>query len=147
MQNQTVGHLNEKNINFDMLKFEAESDQEIYDILLKQAKEISLTSSNMENNNIRVVDEAEIPRLPIKPNVFNNIILAIMTGLGIGIGLAFFLEYMDINNIKTVGGIMQCLELPVIGVLPYEKSLKGNKQLALPGNKQLALPLEKDNRY
>lgn len=130
IQHQAAGDLKEKIINYDMLKFEAESDEEIYDILLNQAKEISLTG-NMETRNIRIVDEADIPRFPIKPNVLNNFLLSIVLGLGLGIGLTFFIEYMSKSEM-TPEGTMRHLGIPVIGVLPYDKLLKGNKPFALP---------------
>ncbi len=124
--------LNGDTANYNILQLEAESDQEIYDILLKQAKEIDLTG-NMEKHNIRIVDEARIPRYPVKPNVFRNFLLSVVMGLAFGIGFAFFLEYMD-KTIKTPEDIMQGLGMTVIGLLPYDKSLKGNKPLALSLN-------------
>ncbi len=124
--------LNGNTANYNILQFEAESDQEIYDILLKQAKEIDLTG-NMEKHNIRIVDEARIPRYPVTPNVFSNFLLSLVMGLVFGIGLAFFLEYMD-KTIKTPENIMQSLGMSVIGLLPYDKSLKENKPLTLSLN-------------
>ncbi|MBV6517719.1 MAG: hypothetical protein DCC43_00615 [Candidatus Brocadia sp.] len=127
-QRPIVSH-GEKAINYDMLKLEAEGDQEIYDILLKHAKEINLTG-NMERNNIRIVDEAEVPLSPAKPKIFLNIFLSALLGSTFGIGLCFFLEYMD-KTIRTPEDIMRRLGLSVLGILPYDKSLKGNKSLAL----------------
>jgi Mrp family chromosome partitioning ATPase len=119
--------LNGDTASYNILQFEAESDQEIYDILLKQAKEIDLTG-NMEKHNIRIVDEARIPRRPVKPNVLLNFLLSVVMGLAFGIGFAFFIDYMD-KTIKTPENIMQDLGMSVIGLLPYDKSLKGNKPL------------------
>lgn len=123
-----------------MLKLEEESEKEIYDILLKQSKEIDLTG-NMENENFRIVDEAEIPRYPFKPNVFNNILIAVVMGLALGIGLAFFIEYMAESG-TTPEETVRHLGIPVIGVLPYDKLLKGNKPLSLP----LSIPQNKQKK-
>jgi uncharacterized protein involved in exopolysaccharide biosynthesis/Mrp family chromosome partitioning ATPase len=130
VQKQEAEFRDKQNSNYGMLVLEAESDKEIYDILLKQAKEISLTG-NMEEDNIRIIDAAEIPSKPIKPDIFFNILLSVVLGLAFGIGFAFFFEYMD-NTIKTPEDIMQRLGMPVIGMLPYDKSLKKGKTLALP---------------
>ena len=119
------------NSSYGMLELEAESDKEIYDILIKQAKEINLTG-NMEDHNIRIIDKAEIPRRPIKPNVFMNILLSIVLGLAFGVGFAFFVEYMDKTTIKAPGDIMQHSGMSIVGTLPYDKSLKRNKPLVLP---------------
>ncbi|MCP5003460.1 MAG: polysaccharide biosynthesis tyrosine autokinase [Planctomycetes bacterium] len=118
--------------NYGMLELEAESDKTIYDILLNQAKEIDLTG-NMESDNINIIDAAVIPRRPIKPNVIFNITLAAVMGLAFGIGFAFFTEYMD-KTVKTPEDIVQRIELPVLGVLPYNKYLKRSESLVLPTN-------------
>lgn len=119
------------NSSYGMLELEAENDKEIYDILVKQAKEINLTG-NMEEHNIRIIDKAEIPRGPIKPNIFMNILLSIVLGLAFGVGFAFFVEYMDKTTIKAPGDIMQHSGMSIIGTLPYDKSLKRNKPVILP---------------
>ena len=131
LQQQVAVLPTEESVNYYyMLRLEEESEREIYDILLKQSKEIDLTG-NMENENFRIVDTAEIPRRPFKPNVFNNFLLSVVMGLALGIGLAFFIEYMTELG-TTPEETMRHLGIPVIGVLPYDKLLKGNKPLALP---------------
>jgi polysaccharide biosynthesis transport protein len=131
-QKQAAMAISEKAINYDVLQQQAESDQHIYDILLKQAKEISLTSV-MESSNVRIVDPAEIPRFPVKPRIFLNILLAVVLGLFMGTGLAFFREYMD-NTVKIPEDVPRSLGMPVLGAVPYDKSLNKRKTLALPQN-------------
>ncbi len=118
--------------NYGMLELEAESDKAIYDILMKQAKEINLTG-NMESQNISIVDAAVIPRHPIKPKVMFNITLAAVMGMVFGIGFTFFIEYMD-KTVRTPEDIMKRLDLPVLGMLPYNKYLKRTESLLLPTN-------------
>ena len=128
-------------VSYDMLKFEAESDRKIYDLLLQQANEISLTG-NLAKSNIRIIDEAEISRRPIKPDVLMNFLLSVVLGLGFGVGFAFFFEYMD-NSVKTHEDVAKALQMPVLGELPYDKSLKKMNMLALAssqadrGNKKI----------
>ena len=129
-QKQAAMAISEKAINYDVLQQQAESNQHIYNILLKQAKEISLTSV-MESSNVRIVDKVEVPRFPVKPRIFLNILLAVVLGLFMGTGLAFFFEYMD-NTVKTPEDVPRRLGMPVLSVLPYDKSLKGHKTPALP---------------
>ncbi len=145
-KHQQVGKIHtEDSINYYMLKLEEESEKEIYDLLLRQAKEIDLTG-NMENENFSIVDVAEMPRYPFKPNVFNNFLMSVVIGLALGIGFGFFFEYMD-RTIKTPEGIMKHLEMSVIGVLPYEKSLKENKQLAFPVKEDNNIQMKRTNNY
>lgn len=95
-------------------------DQEIQRIVSSVKTELSGT---LQANNIRVIDLAEIPRAPVRPNKKLNIILSIFLGLVLGSGLAFFLEYFD-DTVKSSEDIEQSLELPFLGSVPrpYRKS-------------------------
>lgn len=118
-----------KAITYDMVRLDAESDQELYDILLKHAKEIGLTGS-MEKNNIRIVDEAEVPQNPVKPKISQTLLLAVVLGLAFGVGLAFFRDYMD-RTVRTPEDVTRRLGLSLLGMLPYYKSWEKDRQLTL----------------
>ena len=111
--------IGEKMIKYDLLQHEAESNRQLYDILLKQAKEMSLTGA-MESNSIRIIDAAEKPLAPVRPKPALNLLVGVMLGLFFGIGAAFFMEYMD-NTISTPEQVERHLGLPVLGVVPYDK--------------------------
>ena len=112
---ETLG-LNRKAIQYGTLKREAESNREMYNILLKRAKETSL-SEGLQTGNIRVVDAAEVPIKPFRPRKKRNILLASIIGLIGGIGLAFFFEYLD-NTIKTPDDVEHYVKLPFLGFIP-----------------------------
>lgn len=69
------------------------------------------------SGNIQVMDGAQIPQKPIKPNRALNIFAAFAIGLIASIGLSFALEYMD-STIKTEDDIDKYLGLPVVGIVP-----------------------------
>lgn len=46
-------------------------------------------------SNLDIVDPANLPEWPIKPNIPQNLLLGLIGGLALGIGLAFFQEYLD----------------------------------------------------
>ena len=56
---------------------------------------------------------------PVKPNKTLNIVLGIVFGLMVGIGLAFFIEYLD-TSVKTIDDVERALQAPVIGVIPQD---------------------------
>lgn len=68
---------------------------------------------------VEIVDRAERPDRPVRPRVMVNIILSVIVGLGAGIGLAYFIEYLD-TSVKTVDDVEKYLGLPVIGVIPQK---------------------------
>lgn len=70
---------------------------------------------------VEIIEPAEPPPLhkPVSPNVLLNILLSIAVGVTSGIGLAFFIEYLD-TSVKTVDDVERNLGLPVIGVIPQK---------------------------
>ncbi len=77
---------------------------------------------NMTSTPIQVHEMAEPNPSPAKPNVPLNLILGGIVGLGMGIGLAFFLEYMD-NSVKTLEEVENLMGVPVLAVVPEEVSI------------------------
>lgn len=112
--------LSEKSIQYGALKREVESNQQIYEALLKRIKETSLVEE-VKSFNIFIVDRAEAPKGPIKPRRFLNILLSIIVGALGGVGIAFFLEYLD-NTFKTPEDIEGKLALPLLGIIPVIKT-------------------------
>ncbi len=114
-QKKEALELNRKAIDYGILQREAESNRQMYNILIKKMKEVDL-SSDLKGTNIRVIDPAQIPRSPIGPNRGFNILFAAFIGLGLGVGLAFFLEYVD-TSMKTPEDIKR-IQVPYMGFIP-----------------------------
>lgn len=108
--------LNQKAIQYGVLRRESESARYMYELLIKRFKETSLTE-DMKTGNIRIVDRAEVPEYPIKPKKKVNILLAIIVSLLTGTGLAFFFEYLD-NTIKLPEEVEKHLNIPFLGSTP-----------------------------
>jgi capsular exopolysaccharide synthesis family protein len=66
---------------------------------------------------VEITDKAEPDYRPVKPNKVLNITLGVLVGLAIGIGLAFFIEYLD-TSVKTIDDVERALQAPVLGVIP-----------------------------
>ena len=64
-----------------------------------------------------IIDPAKPGNSPVKPNKTVNIILGVVFGLLTGIGLAFFIEYLD-TSVKTIDDVERALQSPVLGVIP-----------------------------
>jgi succinoglycan biosynthesis transport protein ExoP len=108
--------LNQKAIQYGVLRRESESARYMYELLIKRFKETSLTE-DMKTGNIRIVDRAEVPEYPTKPKKKLNILLAIIVSLLTGTGLAFFFEYLD-NTIKLPEEVEKHLDIPFLGSTP-----------------------------
>jgi capsular exopolysaccharide synthesis family protein len=105
--------------------------------------------SDFRPSNIRIVQRAEIPIAPVKPNKILNIGLSVLIGLALGIGLAFFLEYLN-NTINTAEDVERIVQLPSLGGIPSLQSLAKNKMLgggfsAVGGNGKKSIALASIN--
>ncbi len=115
-QTREFNQIAEKSIQYGILKREADTNRQLYDGLLQRMKEAGV-SAGLKASNIRVVDEAEPPRRPAKPRKTVNLSLALLLGLALGIGAAFFQEYLD-SSLKTPDDVQRYVRLPVLGVIP-----------------------------
>lgn len=84
---------------------------------------------NSTENNVRVMDRAEVPVAPFTPNVANNLLMALLAGVVLALAVAFGLEYLD-DTIKTPEDITRKLRVPFLGLVP---SVGGDKQPLLSG--------------
>jgi capsular exopolysaccharide synthesis family protein len=125
-QKAKVREMQDNAIRYNILKREADTNKELYKGLLQRMKEAGV-SAGITASNIQVVDRAELPRTPFKPNKRLNLLLAVVVGLFLGVGLAFFFEYLD-NTVKTPEDIEQLIRLPSFGMVP-EISYHRRKQL------------------
>lgn len=97
-----------------------ESQENIYRALNARVVKEGITLE-MPRRPVEIVEPAEPPALddPVSPNVLLNILLSIAVGMAGGVGLAFFIEYLD-TSVKTVDDVERNLGLPVIGVIPQK---------------------------
>jgi polysaccharide biosynthesis transport protein len=107
---------NKMGVTYSVLQREADSNRQIYDSLLQQTKETGI-SGERRATNVRVVDPAEVPRVPISPNLRADMTFAVVAGLVLAIGLAFGFEYLD-NRIKTPQELKAHLGIPFLGMVP-----------------------------
>jgi polysaccharide biosynthesis transport protein len=66
---------------------------------------------------VQITDAAEPGKAPVKPNKTVNIVLGLIFGLIMGVGLAFFIEYLD-TSVKTIDDVERTFQAPVLGVIP-----------------------------
>ncbi len=88
---------------------------------LLEAAKSRLNSESMERampqQSAAIRDQAEPALFPSRPKVFLNLLLSALAGLALGIGLAFFVEYLD-TSVKTMDEVEKLLGLPVLGIIP-----------------------------
>jgi succinoglycan biosynthesis transport protein ExoP len=127
----------EKEIHYNILKREADSNRQLYDSMLQQLKQASLTSA-LRASNIRVVDAATPPGGPYKPDFFRSTGLGLLAAIFLGSVLVVVQERAD-RSIQEPGETPVFLNLPELGVVP--KDTPGMRiRLRYVGNKKPAEP-------
>ncbi len=114
--------LNEKEIQYSVLQRDSDSNQQLYEAVLKRLKETGVTGG-VEANNVRVVEEAVVPRTPVRPKRFQNLMLSLIGGLIVGVAAALGVEYFD-TTLKTPDQVESLTGHPVIGIIPVFSSTK-----------------------
>ena len=115
-QESTASQQAQKMVKYDILKREAETNQQLYNGLLQKLKEAGL-SAGLRSSNVRIVDPAMIPPGPARPQKARDISLAVVVGLIGGVGLAFLREYLD-NTVRTPDDVESLTHLPSLALVP-----------------------------
>jgi len=71
----------------------------------------------MPRQAVSVKQVAEPPAAPARPRVALNMALGALVGLVVGVGLAFFIEYLD-TSVKTMDDVEALLGVPVLAIIP-----------------------------
>jgi capsular exopolysaccharide synthesis family protein len=104
-----------------MLQRGVETNRELYGSLLQRLKEVGVSTALTESK-IQILDRAEVPGVPFKPNKPFNIALSVIFGLFGGVMLAFFVEYFD-RTIKTPDDVEKGSPIPLLGMVPLSDEI------------------------
>ncbi|MEI6070781.1 MAG: polysaccharide biosynthesis tyrosine autokinase [Verrucomicrobiae bacterium] len=97
-----------------------------------EAAEMRLTTETMERtmpqNPATIWERAEASpaNAPARPRVVLNLLLGVVVGIVFGLGLAFFIEYLD-TSVKTMEDVESYLQVPVLAVIPKNISILINE--------------------
>jgi polysaccharide biosynthesis transport protein len=104
----------QKAIQYGVLQREVQAQNEIYNLLLRRLHEAGVTEQ-LRIGNATVIDSAEVPTVPVKPNKSRNTLVGLLVGLGIGVAMASALSGLD-TTIRTPDHLQQ-LGLPFLGAI------------------------------
>jgi polysaccharide biosynthesis transport protein len=123
-QKEEAQILNRAGIEYGVLQRDATANRQMFEALLQRTQETGV-SEEIKSGNIRVVDRAEVSGTPVAPNLFNNLVMALLGGLTFALALAFGLEYAD-DRIKNPDELKKHLALPFLGMVPglFDKSVR-----------------------
>ncbi len=111
-----VGALNQLLIQHNLLKREADTNQQLYESLLQRLKDATV-SAGLRATNIHVIDPAKPPERPVRPQKLRNILVGLMVGLVLGLTFAFIKEAVD-TSIKSIDEAERLAKAPALAVVP-----------------------------
>ena len=115
-QTREAQQLNRAGIEYGVLERDAEADRQMFETLLQRTQETGV-AGQLESGNIRVVDYAETPTSPASPDMFRDLLMAILGGFTLAIGLVFAFEHID-DRLKHPDEMKRYLGLPFLGMVP-----------------------------
>jgi hypothetical protein len=98
-------------------KREVENLKRIREAVTARIAQEDIDKAISKKSSIELFDPAIPNPRPVKPRKTLNITLGVMAGMVLGVGLAFFIEYLD-TSVKTIDDVEQALQSPVLGVIP-----------------------------
>jgi succinoglycan biosynthesis transport protein ExoP len=108
--------LNKAAIGYQQLARQAETDRALYESVLRQIKETSLTK-DLKTNAVSVIEHSPLPGAPVSPNPKKAIVLGLLGGLAAGVAFVFGTDALD-RSIKTVYKAEGTQGLPVFAAVP-----------------------------
>ncbi|MBI4617784.1 MAG: polysaccharide biosynthesis tyrosine autokinase [Planctomycetes bacterium] len=106
-----------RKLNDDLAVLETELAK--HQALLDQATK----DSRVQHEAVKVILPARVPTVPILTTLGMSFVFSIILGLALGIGLAFFFEYLD-DTLKTREDVEKYIGAPLLGFVPY---IRGDK--------------------
>ncbi len=88
-----------------------------YSLLMQKYQEARIAKAS-STGNANIIDTAITPDSPVFPQKQKNILLGLVLGLFLGVGSAFFLEYLD-DTIKDSDAALREVGAPVLAVIPH----------------------------
>jgi capsular exopolysaccharide synthesis family protein len=114
---QQAAKVNDKAIEFAIVRQEADESRGLYEDLLKRLKEAGVLEG-LRSSNITVVDPGRIPAKPKTPNVPLYMAIGFGGGLFLGCFAALLLDTLD-NKIKSIGEAEELTGQSLLGATPF----------------------------
>ncbi|MGH9336267.1 MAG: GumC family protein, partial [Vicinamibacteria bacterium] len=130
--------------DYNQIKAEIDNQRMMLQQLLRRQSEAGLTAELGEQQpvNVRIVEAALTPRGANGPGLRRSLFLGTVVGLGLALGLAFFLDYWE-TNIYTIDDLRRHVPLPYLGMVPR---LEGGADAMWGGLSLKATALEEDEQ-
>lgn len=105
-----------KTVEYNILKREVETNRGIYEAMMQRVKSFGIASA-LQPSNIRIVDPAETPLFPTKPNVPMTMLFGMLGTFSLALVWVGVRQSSEIK-VEYPGQTKQALHIPELGVIP-----------------------------
>lgn len=106
-------------IDLMVITQELETNKQYLNTLLQRQRELQMVSGDRPNE-VSIATYSRMPKTPIGPQRMRNILIAFLLSLGVGIGLAFLLDFLD-DTVKSIDDVDRYLHLPALAMIPASR--------------------------
>lgn len=108
--------LAQKQLEYSRIYRNYEVLEETYQELLRDIEKARLSQAmdTYKLASVEIVDRAQVPKVPIKPDILFNTLIGGLIGLILSVGLAFVIDTFD-HTLKSVEDVERHLDMPVLG--------------------------------
>lgn len=107
----------DRRVQYNLLAREAAATREQLAVLLQRYNMIS-SAANIQRNDATLLDEARVPGAPSSPNLFVNLFLSLVAGVGLAVAIAVLREVFD-DRLRSIEDVERRLRVPALGQTPY----------------------------
>jgi len=120
----------EQYLPFRNAQREEDLESRLYDVVKSRIQQATI-EMEVPRSPVEVIDRAEVPGLQsyIRPNIWLNVSMGAILGLVLGVGLTFFIEFLD-TSIKKIEDVERYLGLPVLGVVGQQANLLNSAEFS-----------------
>ncbi|HVJ07413.1 MAG TPA: polysaccharide biosynthesis tyrosine autokinase [Acidisarcina sp.] len=117
-----AGKLNASTVQLQVLTQEAAASRQLYDALYGKLKEVDI-QAGLRATNIGIMDPANPPASPTRPNPPLYLAIGLVAGLFAGLSSALVREHFD-DTVNNATQLNSRIRLPVLGNIPYAEELR-----------------------
>ncbi|VWX53325.1 GNVR domain-containing protein [Novosphingobium sp. 9U] len=125
-QRERVLRLSGAQDQMSVLQRDVDSARAAYDAVTNRLNEVRL-QSEIPITNVSLLDRAVAPTLPSSPNVSLRLLLGLLSGLLLGLGIAFVLEWFS-PHVRSTAGLEAYTGLPVLADLGKRFAVLGSAE-------------------
>lgn len=121
-QKRFADQMNDKAVEYTIVRKEAEDSRELYEDLLKRLKEAGVIEG-LKSSNITVVDPGRVPASPKKPNVPIYMLASLFGGFFLGSLTGLLADALD-NKISGINEIEELTGQNLLGATPFVDTMR-----------------------